>query len=68
MTGLSIALIVWASSLVASKYWIGGLVFFIIAACIISIEIWLLVVLITARRDHERLSLEHKTQMDLSES
>ncbi|MDQ1574069.1 MAG: hypothetical protein QOH44_1628 [Actinomycetota bacterium] len=56
MSGLSIALIVWASSLLVSNYWIGGIIFFLLAAFIISIEIWLFVALLRARRYFVRSS------------
>lgn len=54
MGGLSIALIVWAISLLGSKYWIGGIIFCLLAAFIISIEIWVFVALLRARRKFER--------------
>lgn len=56
MTGLSIALIVWATSLLASRYWIGGIVFYILGAFFIALETWLFVVLVRARRKLDRLS------------
>jgi hypothetical protein len=51
------ALLVWASILIGSGNWFGGVIWFLVGAFIISIEIWLFVTLLRARRARDRIPI-----------
>jgi uncharacterized membrane protein YczE len=57
MICFAVALLVWASTLVSSGNWIGGVIWFLIGAFIVSIEIWLFVTLSRAHRARDQMQI-----------
>ena len=63
MSCFAVALIVWASTLISSGNWIGGVIWYLVGVFVISIEVWLFVTLVRARRARDRMPITEPAQV-----